>query len=107
MKPIVCPEEPHWFTPWVEHHRMNTTKKVTIQIAKEKIEIMKKLGISPQDVFSKGLEEYLRQKYREFNLLEDNDDEEEELEYVDISLLSKSLKDIEDFMINDNDIANN
>lgn len=107
MKPIVYPEEPHWFTPWVEHYRMNTTKKVTIQIAKEKIEIMKKLGISPQDVFSKGLEEYLRQRYREFNLLEDNDDEEEELEYVDISLLSKSLKDIEDFMINDNDIANN
>jgi len=86
---------------------MNTTKKITIKIAKEKMEIMKKLGISAQDVFSKGLEEYLRQKYREFNLLEDNDDDEEDVEYIDISLLSKNLKDIEDFMINDNDIANN
>ena len=92
MKPIVYPEEPHWFTPWVEHYRMNTTKKVTIQIAKEKIEIMKKLGISPQDVFSKGLEEYLRQRYREFNLLEDNDDEEENWNMSISVCFQKALK---------------
>ena len=87
---------------------MNTTRKVTIQISKEKAELMKQLGISPQDVFCRGFEEYLRQKYREFNLLDDDEDEEEdELEYIDVDIASKSIKEIEEFMINDNDIANN
>jgi hypothetical protein len=87
---------------------MNTTKRITIQISKEKMELMKQLGLSPQDVFKKGFEEYLRQKYREFNLLDDDDDDDEDdVEYIDVSIVSKSFKEIEDAMINDNDIANN
>ena len=85
---------------------MNTTKKITIQISKEKMELLKQMGLSPQDVFVRGLQEYLRQKYREFNLLEDDDDDDE-FEYIDVSIVTKGIKEIEEFMINDNDIANN
>lgn len=85
---------------------MNTTKKITIHISKEKMELLKQLGISPQEIFVKGFEECLRQKYREFNLLDDDDDEDE-IEYIDVNIISKSFKEIEDLMINDNDIANN
>lgn len=85
---------------------MNSKRKITIQISKDKIELIKKMGISPQDVFHKGLEECLRQKYREVNLI-DSEDEEDDLEYIEITQISKNIKDIEEFMINDNDIANN
>lgn len=85
---------------------MNPKEKITIQISKEKIDLIKKMGLSPQDIFHKGLEEYLRQKYRELNLT-DSDEEEDDLECLEITQLSKDIRDLEEFMINDNDITNN
>ncbi|MFH1013525.1 MAG: hypothetical protein V1769_03335 [Thermoplasmatota archaeon] len=85
---------------------MNTKRKITIQISKEKMDLMKQMGISPQDIFHKGLQEYLREKYRELNLT-DTDEDEDDIEYIEISQISKNIKDIEEFMINDNDIVNN
>ena len=85
---------------------MNSKGKITIQISKEKIDLIKQMGLSPQDIFHKGLEEYLRQKYRELNLT-NSDDEEDDLECLEITQLSKDIRDLEEFMINDNDIANN
>ena len=84
---------------------MTNGKKIIINIPKEKLELMKQLGISPQDVFSKGFQELLRQKYREFSLIDDDD--EDELEYIELSDLTASLYDVERFMVNENDVSNN
>ena len=84
---------------------MTNRKKIIISIPKEKLELMKQLGISPQDVFSKGFQELLRQKYREFSLIDDDD--EDELEYIELSDLTASLYDVERFMVNENDVSNN
>ena len=84
---------------------MTNGKKIIISIPKEKLELMKQLGISPQDVFSKGFQELLRQKYREFSLIDDDD--EDELEYIELSDLTASLYDVERFMVNENDVSNN
>jgi len=84
---------------------MTNGKKIIINIPKEKLELMKQLGISPQDVFSKGFQELLRQKYQEFSLIDDDD--EDELEYIELSDLTASLYDVERFMVNENDVSNN
>ncbi|HEC89567.1 MAG: hypothetical protein DRN12_00400 [Thermoplasmata archaeon] len=83
---------------------MNNQKKIIIQVSKENFDLMKKLGVSPQDVFSKGLEEVLRQKYREFSLMDDEDDEPEWFEFIEITNPSN---DIERFMLKDEDFDNN
>lgn len=80
--------------------------KIVIDIPKEKKDLLKKLGLSAQDVFYRGLQESLRQRYRELNLLED-DDEQEEIELIDVASFTKEIREIEDFMVSENDIANN
>lgn len=84
---------------------MSSQKKIIIQVSKENLDLMKKLGVSPQDVFSKGLEEVLRQKYREFSLLDDEDDDETEwFEFIE---LTNPSNDIERFMLKDDEFDNN
>ncbi|MFO8077990.1 MAG: hypothetical protein R6U21_05060 [Thermoplasmatota archaeon] len=80
--------------------------KIVIDIPKEKKDLLKKLGLSAQDVFYRGLQESLRQRYRELNLMED-DDEQEEIELIDAASFTKEIREIEDFMVSENDIANN
>lgn len=82
---------------------MTAAKKIVINIPKEKLELMKQLGISPQDVFFKGFQELLRQKYREFSLVDDEDD----LEYIELSELTNTLNEVDKLMVNENDISNN
>ncbi len=89
----------------MEFSSMNNNK-IVIELPQEKLDLLKKLGLSPKDVFIKGLQESLRQRYRDFNLMDD-DDEEEEIELVSFSSLSKDIREIENFMISENDIANN
>lgn len=84
---------------------MSNQKKVVIQISKEKLDLMKQLGLSAQDVFSKGLQEVLRQKYREFSLLDDDEDEDE-LEWYDFVELTNQMNDIDRFMAKNN-VENN
>lgn len=81
------------------------TDKIVIDITKEKKELLKKLGLSAQDVFYRGLQESLRQRYRELNLMED--DEEEEIELIDMASFTKEIREIEDFMVSENNISNN
>mgnify|MGYP006277673251 CR=1 FL=1 len=79
-------------------------RKIVIEISKDQIDLLKKLGLSAKDVFYKGLQESLRQRYREINLMDDEDDE---IELVDITHFTKDICEIEDFMVSENDIANN
>ncbi len=78
--------------------------KIVIDIPKEKKNLLKKLGLSAQDVFYRGLQESLRQRYRELNLMEDD---EEEIELIDVASFTKEIREIEDFMVSENNIANN
>ncbi|MBS3778134.1 MAG: hypothetical protein KGY50_02435 [Candidatus Thermoplasmatota archaeon] len=66
---------------------------------------MKKLGISPEDVFSRGLREMLRKKYHEFSLLDDDD--EEELIIDDVSELAEPISELNKIMVNEQDVTNN
>ena len=86
---------------------MNSKKKIIINIPSEKLELLKKFGLSPQDVFFRGFEELLKQKYKEFNLFEESDDDEDEIEWLEISPLTKQINDIDQLIINDNDVSNN
>ena len=85
---------------------MTEQKKVIISISKNSLRIIKKLGLSPEDVFSKGLHEMLRKKYQQFSLLDDEDDEDELL-VTDLSDLTESLSKIDKIMINEQDVTNN
>lgn len=84
---------------------MTENKKVEISISKKSITLMKKLGISPEDVFSKGLHEMLRKKYHEFSLMDDDD--EEELIIDDISELAEPISELNKIMVNEQDVTNN
>ncbi len=85
---------------------MTERKKIVISISKDSLTVMKQLGLSPEDIFSKGLHEMLRQKYHEFSLIDDDDDEEE-LIIEDISNLTESIAEISKFMVNEQDVTNN
>lgn len=87
---------------------MTEQKKIVISISKDSLKLMKKLGLSAEDIFSKGLHEMLRKKYQQFSLMDDDDDEEEdELLVADLSELTDSLTKIDKIMINENDVTNN
>jgi hypothetical protein len=85
---------------------MTEQKKIVISISKDSLTVMKQLGLSAEDIFSKGLHEMLRQKYHEFSLIDDDDDEEE-LIIEDISNLTESIAEISKFMVNEQDVTNN
>jgi len=84
---------------------MAENKKVVITISKDSLSIMKKLGLSPEDVFSKGLHEMLRKKYHEFSLIDDDD--EDELIIDDISELIEPISELNRIMVNEQDVTNN
>ena len=84
---------------------MKENKKVVITISKDSLNLMKKLGLSPEDVFSKGLHEMLRRKYHEFSLIDDDDDEE--LIIDDISELAEPISELNKIMVNEQDVTNN
>jgi hypothetical protein len=86
---------------------MNSKKKIIINIPSDKLDLLKKFGLSPQDVFFRGYEELLKQKYKEFNLLDESDDEEDEIEWLEINPLTKQINNIDQLIINDNDVTNN
>jgi hypothetical protein len=84
---------------------MVENKKIIISISKDSLNLMKKLGLSPEDVFSKGLHEMLRRKYHEFSLIDDDDDEE--LIIDDISELAEPISELNKIMVNEQDVTNN
>ena len=84
---------------------MAENKKIVISISKDSLNILKKLGLSPEDVFSKGLHEVLRKKYHEFSLMDDDD--EEDLIIDDISELMEPISELNKIMVNEQDISNN
>ena len=84
---------------------MKKTKKIEISISNENVELLKKMGLTPSDVFLHGFEMILRQKYREVSMIDDDD--EEELEIFDLQDISRQLQDIDEFLVSENNIANN
>jgi hypothetical protein len=86
---------------------MNKTKKIEIKISKEKLELLRQFGLSPEDVFVKGYESLLRQKYKELSLVDDDDEDQDEIEWVEIGEISKRVHEIDDFFVGENDINNN
>ena len=54
---------------------MTKDEEIIIRVGKEKIERLKELGISAQEVFSKGLHELFREKYEEYITSDDDFDE--------------------------------
>ncbi len=84
---------------------MAENKKIVITISKDSLSIMKKLGLSPEDIFSKGLHEMLRKKYHEFSLIDDDD--EDELIIDDISELIEPISELNRIMVNEQDVTNN
>ena len=86
---------------------MNKTRKIEIKISQEKLELLRQFGLSPEDVFVKGFESFLRQKYKEISLVDDEDDEPDEIEWTDVGEISKKVNEIDDFFVHENDISNN
>jgi len=84
---------------------MKKNKKIEISISNEKLDLLRKMGLTPEDVFSQGFKSLLRRKYREISMVDDDD--EEDIELMEINELPRNFKEIDEFLINDNDIANN
>ena len=84
---------------------MKKIKKIEIAISNEKLELLRKMGLTPDDVFSQGFEMLLRRKYREVSMIDDED--EEGLDIIDIDEVPRQIHDINEFLVNDNNIANN
>jgi hypothetical protein len=85
--------------------KMKKTKKIEITISNEKLELLRKMGLTPEDVFSQGFEMLLRRKYRESSMIEDEDDDE--LDIIDINEVPRQFNNIDEFIVNDNNISNN
>lgn len=84
---------------------MKKNKKIEISISNEKLDLLRKMGLTPEDVFSQGFKSLMRRKYREISMVDDDD--EEDIELMEINELPRNFKEIDEFLINDNDIANN
>ena len=82
---------------------MKKTKKIEITISNEKLELLRKIGLSPEDVFFKGFETLLRRKYREISMI----DEEDELEIMEIQEISQQSHKVEDILVSETNILNN
>ena len=84
---------------------MTKNEEIVIRVEKEEIKKLNELGISPQEVFSKGLYELLRQKYNEYIALDDDIDEffrdEEFLDFIEPE------NKFEEIIISENNINNN
>jgi len=82
---------------------MKKTKKIEITISNEKLELLRKIGLSPEDVFFKGFETLLRLKYNEISMI----DEEDELEIMEIQEISQQIHEVEDILVSETNISNN
>lgn len=83
---------------------MKKTKKIEIIISNEKMELLKKMGLTPKDVFFHGFEMILRRKYREISMIDDDDDE---LDIFEVNEISRQIQDVDEFLIGNNSINNN
>ena len=82
---------------------MKKTKKIEITISNEKLELLRKIGLSPEDVFFQGFEILLKRKYREISMIDDED----ELEIMEIQEITRQIHEVEDFLIGESNISNN
>jgi hypothetical protein len=84
---------------------MAKDKEIIIRVDKEMIKKLNELGISVQEVFSKGLYELLREKYEQYIAsYEDFDEFTAEEDFIDFIESNSKSKDIN---IYDKDFDNN
>ncbi|MCK5258732.1 MAG: hypothetical protein KAJ69_04365 [Thermoplasmatales archaeon] len=84
---------------------MTKDEEIIIRVEKEKMKKLKELGISAQDVFSKGLYELLREKYGGY--LTSDDDFDEFIEDDDFTDFMGPKNKFEEIIVSDSDIDNN
>ena len=84
---------------------MTKDEEIIIRVEKGKMKKLKELGISAQDVFSKGLYELLREKYGGY--LTSDDDFDEFMEDDDFTDFMGPKNKFEEIIVSDSDIDNN
>jgi hypothetical protein len=84
---------------------MTKDEEIIIKVEKEKMKKLKELGISAQDVFSKGLHELLREKYGGY--LTSDDDFDEFMEDDDFTDFMGPKNKFEEIIVPDSDMDNN
>ena len=84
---------------------MTKDEEIIIRVEKGKMKKLKELGISAQDVFSKGLYELLREKYGGY--LTSDDDFDEFIEDDDFTDFMGPKNKFEEIIVSDSDIDNN
>ena len=84
---------------------MTKDEEIIIKVEKEKMKKLKELGISAQDVFSKGLYELLREKYGGY--LTSDDDFDEFMEDDDFTDFMGPKNKFEEIIVPDSDMDNN
>ncbi|ENO12420.1 hypothetical protein MBGDC06_00078 [Thermoplasmatales archaeon SCGC AB-539-C06] len=84
---------------------MKKDEEIIIRVEKGKMKKLKELGISAQDVFSKGLYELLREKYGEY--LTSDEDFDEFMEDDDFTDFIGPKNKFEEIIVPDSDMDNN
>jgi hypothetical protein len=84
---------------------MKKDEEIIIRVEKGKMKKLKELGISAQDVFSKGLYELLREKYGEY--LISDDDFDDFMEDDDFTDFMGPKNKFEEIIVPDSDMDNN
>ena len=84
---------------------MTKDEEIIIKVEKEKMKKLKELGISAQDVFSKGLYELLREKYGGY--LTSDDDFDELMEDDDFTDFMGAKNKFERIIVPDSNMDNN
>ena len=84
---------------------MTKDEEIVIKVEKEEINKLKKLGISAQEVFSKGLYELLRERYEEY--ITSDDDLDDFMEEDNFKDFADSMGKFGKIIVSDSDIDNN
>ena len=84
---------------------MTKDEEIIIRVEKGKMKKLKELGISAQDVFSKGLYELLREKHGGY--LTSDDDFDEFMEDDDFTDFMGQKNKFEEIIVPDSDMDNN
>ncbi len=84
---------------------MTKDEEIIIRVEKGKMKKLKELGISAQEVFSKGLYELLREKYGGY--LTSDDDFDEFMEDDDFTDFMGPKNKFEEIIVPDSDMDNN
>ena len=84
---------------------MTKDEEIIIKVEKDKMKRLKELGISAQDVFSKGLYELLREKYGGY--LTPDDDFDEFMDDDDFTDFMGAKNKFEEIIVPDSDMDNN